>query len=106
MWKCSTCKGLCAYSCESCCTERVFDFRSGMMTVIWMLDENWTSCDHMSGILLESLVQTEDEMFIYILYPMFFLFCMFKNILNYIAVMFSIIKTVNMFKVYVCVLWY
>lgn len=69
-----------------------------MMTVIWMLDENWKSYGHMSGILLESFVHTEDEMFIYILYPMFFLFCTFKNILNYIVVMCSIIKIVNMFK--------
>lgn len=48
-------RSMCAYLSESCCTECVFDFRSGMMTIIWMLDENWKSCDHMSGILLESL---------------------------------------------------
>lgn len=77
-----------------------------MMTVIWILDENRKCCDHISGILVESLVQTKDEMFIYVLVPMFILFCAFKNILSHISMKFSIMKSVNGFKVDACVLWY
>lgn len=51
MWVCFICK------------STGFDFQLCIMTAIWILDENRKRCDHINGILVESLVQINGERF-------------------------------------------
>jgi len=72
--------------------ERAFGFQLYITIAVWILDEHRKCCDHINGILIESLIQASGERFTYILKPKLFVFCTGKNILSYISLVLSIMK--------------